>query len=461
MKGFRRQRAAEQIRRELTQILDTEFPDEDLPSFYIHKVELSPDMGLARALLTSSTVGGKLDEDEVMRPLRRLAPKIRASLVKRIQFRRAPNVVFQVDRGLEHKERIDSLLDRIKKRTPPTDLTAFLLAAALWPLFALAPARAAETPALESFEAEAQVMGTTFRIAAYGPEKRRLANVVYGAFDEAKRINNLISNYRDDSELSRLNQADTGAPIDLSPETMQVFAEALRIGELTGGAFDVTVGPLVNAWGFGPGERTPSLADTELDRLRAAVGWGKIAVGDTTVTKLADGVYCDLSAVAKGFGVDQAARALDAHGHQNYMVEIGGEVLARGVNGEGRAWRIGIEKPSEAGQGLQGVIELDGMAMATSGDYRNFWEEDGVRYSHTIDPRTGRPVRHQLASVTVLEPTCMRADGFATALMALGEDEGYGLAERLELAALFQVRTPDGGFIERTTPAYDRLAADD
>lgn len=270
-------------------------------------------------------------------------------------------------------------------------------------------------------------------------------------------VNRKMSTYRDDSELSRLNQAETGVAVQLSPETLLVFQEAQTIARMTGGALDVTVGPLVNAWGFGPGEGIPNLAPEEIDRLRTAVGWDKIAVGSGSVAKLADGVYCDLSAVAKGYGVDRAAEAIEAAGFEDYMVEIGGEVRARGVNQEGRAWRIAVEKPVENDRAIHRILSLRDMAMATSGDYRNYWEEDGVRYSHTIDPQTGRPVRHRLASVTVLEPTCLRADGFATALTVLGEEEGLRIARELELAALFQVRTEDGGFEEITTPAFDRL----
>jgi len=274
-------------------------------------------------------------------------------------------------------------------------------------------------------------------------------------------VNQKMSTYRDDSELSRLNQAPADQPVPLSPETFHVFQTAREIGRLSDGAFDVTVGPLVNAWGFGPGHRRQDFSDDELDAMRELVGWDKIRLSGQAVAKTAPAVYCDLSALAKGYAVDQAARVADALGYADYMVEIGGEVRTAGRNAQGLPWRIGIEQPADETRAVERVVELSGLSMATSGDYRSYWEEDGQRFSHTIDPRTGRPVRHRLASVSVLEPECMRADAFATALMVLGEDEGFRLAEKLELAALFQVRLPDGGFESRPTPAFETLVSDE
>lgn len=301
-------------------------------------------------------------------------------------------------------------------------------------------------------------MGTTWSAKVVSrdlsaDEQEELRDALAKAIED---VNRKMSTYREDSELSRLNQAATGAAVELSAETLFVFEQAAEIARLTEGALDVTVGPLVNAWGFGPGERLPDLERGQVDRLLAAVGWDKIALGSGSVKKLADGVYCDLSSVAKGYAVDRAVEAIEAARFADFMVEIGGEVRARGLNQQGRAWRIAVEKPSEGGSDVQRIVPLENMAMATSGDYRNFWEEDGVRYSHTIDPRTGEPARNRVASVTVLEPTCLRADGFATALMVLGEEGGLRVARDLELAALFQVRTGDG-FEEMATPAFQRL----
>ncbi len=331
----------------------------------------------------------------------------------------------------------------------------FLAALAAFSFFACGAA------APDVYVFDGRSMGTTWSVKLVGRNlPAEEIESLRGRLSEAiEDVNRRMSTYREDSELSRLNQAPTGEPVALSPQTMAVFTEARRIGELTGGALDVTVGPLVNAWGFGPGERA-AVDDSRIQEMLKAVGWDRIAIGADSVKKLVDGVYCDLSSVAKGYAVDRVAEALSELGHADYMVEIGGEVRAHGLNGEGRPWRIAIEEPVEGERSIQRVIPLADAAMATSGDYRNFWVEDGLRYSHTIDPRTGRPVRHRLASVTVIEPTCMRADGLATALMALGEEEGFRKAQDLEVAALFQIRGPDGGFGFRSTPAFAKLVAD-
>lgn len=305
-------------------------------------------------------------------------------------------------------------------------------------------------------------MGAAWSVKVVAPplspdQRTQLRDALTAAIED---VNQKMSTYRDDSELSRLNQAPADQPVELSGDTMTVFRSAAEIGELSGGAFDVTVGPLVNAWGFGPGHRREDFSDDELSAMLELVGWDKIQISTSTVQKSAQAVYCDLSALAKGYGVDQAALAAESLGYKNYMVEIGGEVRTAGRNAQDRPWRIGIEQPAEGGRAVERVVQLSGLSIATSGDYRSYWEEDGQRFSHTIDPRTGRPVRHHLASVSVIEPDCMRADAFATALMVLGEEEGFRLAEQLELAALFQVRLPGGGFESRPTPAFEGIGDD-
>ena len=299
-------------------------------------------------------------------------------------------------------------------------------------------------------------MGTTYivKLAPVGPIDDSALDQLRSAIDAAiTDVDRAMSTYRPDSELSQFNAARADESVELSAATLQVFHAAAEIGELTNGALDPTVGPLVNAWGFGPGERR-DLSDSEIEELRAQTGWDKLAISSLGVTKLSDRVACDLSAIAKGYAVDCVSETLLGLGQPNHMVEIGGEIRASGLNSEGRTWRIAIEKPETPG-GIQRTVSLDNLSMATSGDYRNYYEKEGVRLSHTIDPRTGRPVAHRLASVAVVEPACMRADGFATALMVLGEDEGYAIAQRLELAALFIVRT-DEGFEERPTPAFTK-----
>ncbi|MCB1022723.1 MAG: FAD:protein FMN transferase, partial [Acidobacteria bacterium] len=303
-------------------------------------------------------------------------------------------------------------------------------------------------------------MGTTWNVKILAPGELGDREQQAGAAirDALEDVNSKMSTYVADSELSRFNAHRSSDPFPVSAETMAVFVEAKRIGELTGGAFDITVGPLVNAWGFGPADRREDLDQAALDELRSHTGWDKLLIheGEGTLVKLDPELYCDLSAIAKGYAVDRVSAALTAIGFPDHMVEVGGEVYANGHNGEGRPWRIGIEKPDSVA-GMQRVVGLDGLAMATSGDYRNYFERDGKRFSHEIDPATGRPVEHRTASVSVLEPTCAAADALATGLIVMGEERGYQRAVELEIAAQFLIREGDG-FVEKTTPAFDRFA---
>lgn len=272
-----------------------------------------------------------------------------------------------------------------------------------------------------------------------------------------KAVNGEMSTYQADSELSRLNASTRTEPQPVSANLQAVLAEALQIGRLSGGAFDVTVGPLVNAWGFGPdGQQSPPDAATTA-ALRERIGLDKISISDGAVAKARADVYVDLSAIAKGHGVDRVAETLERLGHAEYLVEIGGELRARGLNREERHWRVGIEKPDPNARALMEVVALDDASLATSGDYRNFYEKDGKRISHTIDPRMGRPIEHRLASVSVVHARCATADGWATALNVLGPDAGHALALEQGLAALFIVRAADGSHIEKTTPQFDAI----
>ena len=246
-------------------------------------------------------------------------------------------------------------------------------------------------------------------------------------------------------------------PFPISPGFSAVLAEAQAISESTGGAFDATVGPLVNLWGFGPEEAPASFSDADLDRERARVGFQHLSVEAESLAKGVANQVVDLSAIAKGWGVDQLVTLLEDGGHQNFMAEIGGEVAARGTNAGGRLWRLGIEKPVLEGRKVHSVVELSNQAMATSGDYRNFIGEGADRRSHTIDPRTGRPVTHNLASVSVVAESCTKADGWATALTVLGPEEGLMKAEEEGLAAFFLVRETDGSFSESATAAFSGL----
>lgn len=269
-----------------------------------------------------------------------------------------------------------------------------------------------------------------------------------------------MSTYRPDSELSRLNRHRADTPFAMSAELGEVLAAARAVSAASGGAFDVTVGSLVNAWGFGPTARTRRPAIEELVRLRARVSWESLVLDPAarTVTKTRPEVYVDLSAIAQGYGADRIAAALGARGFGDYLVEVSGEVRARGVNADGVPWRIGIERPDGAGvRKPRYVVPLAGLALATSGDYRNYFEQDGRRYSHEIDPRTGEPVAHRLASVTVVHPDCALADAWATALFVLGELRGREVAIAQGVPAYFIGRAADGTLVDAPTPAFAAL----
>ena len=316
----------------------------------------------------------------------------------------------------------------------------------------------------QTFSFRGETMGTTFevKVVVESLSKARQSELQTRIHSELDGVNEKMSHYREDSELSRFNRSREIEPFSISSNTFEVFRQAEELSELTRGAFDVTVGPLVNAWGFGPmgqPERVPS--DEEIAAIKAQVGFDKLDLDaeHSTIRKSEPSIVCDLSAIAKGYGVDRVAVALDEEGFRDYMVEVGGEVRTRGLNDLGVPWRIGVEKPTVGGRTIQKVVSLSGLAMATSGDYRNYYEVDGVRISHMIDPRSGRPITHRLASVTVIDDQCARADGWATALMILGTEEGYALAKEQDLPVFFLVHDGETGFRELSTPAFDKLTS--
>ena len=307
-------------------------------------------------------------------------------------------------------------------------------------------------------------MGTTYTVrvvttVTWGQAKLdRVARVIQETLD---RIDSKMSHYDPSSELSEFNRLRQTEWFEVSPETFTVVRVAQTLSELTGGALDITVAPLVNAWGFGPVEPIqfpPDLA--RLSLLKKQVGYTKLELDMATsaVRKTVPALEWDLSAVAKGYGVDQVARALRQEGLTRFMIEVGGEVTTAGSNQDNRAWRIGIERPTSAG-GIQRIVPLQDRAMATSGDYHNTREFNGQVFSHTIDPRTARPVQHQLGSVSVIADRCVVADGLATALEVLGPDDGYALASRMDWAALFLVRDGLNEITALTTPAFEAISS--
>jgi thiamine biosynthesis lipoprotein len=304
-------------------------------------------------------------------------------------------------------------------------------------------------------------MGTTFtvKIAGSALSKTEVA-AARGAVAEAlDAVVAAMSTYDPDSELSRFNRHGSTTPFALSAETIAVFALAREVSAASDGAFDITIRPAVDAWGFGPTKVHRVVGNAEVADMLAHVGWRGLDVDAKarTVAKARPDVSADLSGIAKGYGVDRAARALEALGIAHYMIEAGGEVRTRGRNAEGRPWQIAIERPDAMPPQPHLVVPLSGLSMATSGDYRIYFERDGRRYSHEIDPATGCPIRNGLASVSVVAPECAFADAMATALIVLGPDKGYALATARNVAASFIVREPDGSLRDRSTPAFAAL----
>lgn len=309
----------------------------------------------------------------------------------------------------------------------------------------------------EQIALQGQTMGTYYSIKYINQDNLPAPEQVKTKIDKRlELVNDQMSTYRPKSELSRFNSSTAvNTPFAVSADTAKVVREALRINQVTHGALDVTVGPLVNLWGFGPEGRPDKVPTPEaLAERKARVGIRHLSVQGDALVKAIPELYVDLSSIAKGFGVDQVAEYLASLGIQNYMVEIGGEVRLHGHNAQGNPWRIAIEKPvAGVDQTAQEIIAPGNMAIATSGDYRNYFEQDGKRYSHTIDPRTGEPIQHKMVSITVLAPTCMEADGLSTGLNVLGEEEALKVANAHNIAAFMIIKTADG-FKEVATEAF-------
>lgn len=266
-----------------------------------------------------------------------------------------------------------------------------------------------------------------------------------------------FSTYRDDSLVSRFNALPAGACQALPADMLQLWHYGEQLAQQSGGAFDLTVEPLMNLWGFGPQSRSEKVPDAaELERERARVGHQHLHVRGDQLCKDVD-AQLDFDSIVAGYAVDRVSARLAELGLTDYLVEITGELKAVGHKPDGTPWRIALEVPSgERERQVERSVALDGIGLSTSGDYRNYFEEGGQRYSHTFDPRTGTPVRHALAAVTVAEAQALHADGLSTLLMVLGPEEGYTFAERNGLAAFFIVRQGEG-FVTRATPRFEAL----
>ena len=334
---------------------------------------------------------------------------------------------------------------------PLTKKRLVTLVAGLFILLGLSWFRLSQSPIDETsgwYELRGETMGTTYVVKFFTEDPALVSTVGKDVELALDMVNQHMSTYRPDSELSQFNLSDT-EPRALSAQLFHVMQTALTVSEETGGAYDITVGPIVNAYGFGPEVRVEFPSDEELAPLQALVGREHLTLDEEAKTLRKDiaEVYCDLSSIAKGYGVDVIVeKALSPF--ENFFVEVGGEVRCQGVNPDGVPWRVAIEKPIEGVRSIYAVVSLQDQAMATSGNYRNFVYKEDQRIPHTIDPRSGRAVEQDLVSATVLHETCELADAYATALMVLGEEEGLAFAEEKGLAVLLLVLESDGSFRE-------------
>lgn len=315
----------------------------------------------------------------------------------------------------------------------------------------------------ESIAIRGATMGTTYQVkVADAPAGVKHGELQADVEKVLAAIDRQMSTWRPDSEVSRFNRAPAGEWFAVSQATAEVVAAAQEISRKTDGAIDVTVGPLVRLWHFGPDAKTEAGTKVKfvppdeeaIARARKVVGYDKLEVraNPPALRKATDGLEIDLSSIASGYAIDQIGKCLAGRGFDNWLVEIGGEVRAAGRRGDGKPWQVAIERPMPGKPQLQSAVPLNEAAIATAGDYQKFFEHDGRRYSHVIDPATGRPVEHQLGSVTVVADSCMAADGWDTPLLVMGPERGFDCAEKNNVAALFIVRGKD--FTVRGTSAW-------
>jgi len=289
---------------------------------------------------------------------------------------------------------------------------------------------------------DGQVYGTFYHVVYQSPGSRDFHPEIQEKF---RVYTTTFSPFEKESVISKVNKNE---PVELSRYFISCFNRALEISEITGGAFDITVAPMVNAWGFGFRNKE-TITGELIDSLKNITGYMKVKFKDGRIVKENPNIMLDMSGIAKGYTCDLIGDFLAEKGCENYMVEIGGEVVAKGVNSEGKTWSIGITEPEDdnlfGSSELNAIVRLSGKALATSGNYRNFYIEDGVKYAHTIDPKTGYPVQHSLLSATVLANDCATADAYATAFMVMGLEKGIRLSGEIPDLEVYFIYADESG----------------
>ena len=307
------------------------------------------------------------------------------------------------------------------------------------------------------------VFGTTWSLTYLPPEGAVAPAVIQSDLEAVfAAVNSSMNHYAPDSTITHFNKMSAGETVEVDWDFSYVLMEALKISKATGGAYDVTVSPLSNLWGFGPDGPRQFPSQSDIDAAKMKTGADKLLWDSTSrqLGKTVDGVALDFSSIAKGYAVDLGADTLLEHGIQDFMFEIGGEINVHGKSPRGDMWRIAVERPESGGRSVQAAMALTDTGVATSGDYRNYFERDGERFSHLIDPRTGEPIHHRLVSVTVVGPSTGIADAWATALIVLGPEAALRTAQDNGLSVYMLNRKPDGELEALKTESFDQYLVD-
>lgn len=417
MPSHRHDRAAGTLRREISWIVARELRDPAAATVRVSEVVLSPDKSWARVRLApwDPESGAELGE-EPLRALERAAGFIRKGLAQRLRMRHVPDLHFEYDRGEQYAQRIDTLLDRIRKRSHKC-LGLFLA------LATLQSADARDAPPLERLESSAAIMGSEFRIACYAPSRKLAAGAITAALDEVRRVDAVLSHYKPESELSRINRDAARRPVRVSREMADLLTTCLRYSSASEGAFDITVGALVKAWGFyGEKGSLPSLWALWRARWNTGFQYLQVDQRDRTVRFLRSGLRLDPGGIGKGYAVDRAVEILRDYGIERALVSSGtSSIYALGAPpGEAAGWRLTIRGPASLKKRVA-TVSLRDEALSTSGSYEKFFEIGGKRYGHILDPRTGRPAAGPSA-VSVIGPQTIDTEAWATALIVNGRE---------------------------------------
>lgn len=296
---------------------------------------------------------------------------------------------------------------------------------------------------------EGKTMGTFWRVSVVDVDAQRAKNLQQKIQTQLDADDQLMSTWKNDSALMRFNHSTSTAPWPVSEAMADIVSLSLRVGDKTEGAMDITIGPLVNLWGFGPDKQPVKTPEpSQIAAAKARTGLAHLTVinraGEQFLQKDLPDLFVDLSTVGEGYAADHLARLMEQEGIARYLVSVGGALASRGLNAQGQPWRVAVQKPTDRENVAQAVVDINGHGISTSGSYRNYYELDGKRISHIIDPRTGRPIQHSLVSVTVIAPTALEADTWDTGLMVLGSEKAKEVVQREGLAVMMIVKEGDG-----------------